>query len=154
MKISIIFFVQVVLVLVLSCESPVQDTKKEPERIVAHDMWDYLNGTWKAIDSPVISGTMTFSENTRTVLLRTTLTYPDIAWATERTDRVKTYRKGSTEILSLVGKVGDNIVNSNYIIRRLNPNNMILTAIESGNPPKSLTLLTGKNRVIKWQKIS
>lgn len=154
MKISIIFFVQVVLVFVLSCESPVQDTKKEPEKIVPHDMWDYLNGTWKVIDSPVISGTMTFSETTGTVLLRITLTYPDRVLTNERTDRVKTYRKGSTEILSLVGKVGDNIVNSNYIIQRLNPNNMILTSIESGDPPKSLKPLAGENRVFKCQKIS
>lgn len=157
MKISSIFFVQVALVFILGCDNPVQDTKKkpkEPEKIVAHNMWNYLNGTWKVIDSPVISGTMTFSETTGTVLLRITLTYPDLVRTNERTDRVKTYRKGSTEILSLVGKVGYKIINSNYIIQRLNPNNMILTTIEFGDPPKSLRPLAGENRVFKWQKIS
>ena len=140
MKISIIFFVQVVLVFVLSCESPVQDTKKEPEKIAAHDMWDYLNGSWRVTAPPNFTGTFVFNKSTKTVYHKTVETFPEGVQPSERTDRGKFYRKGSMEIITLIkinrreGQAGV----QNRIVQRKGPNRMAWLLIKDRNdPPKS-----------------
>ena len=139
MKISIIFFVQVVLVLVLSCESPVQDTKKEPEKIVPHDMWDYLDGSWRITAPDTFTGTYVFNKNKKTVYHKATQRFPNGEQPSERTDRGKFYRKGSTEIITLIiDKKGVRSPFQNRIVQRKGPNRMVWLVIEDDNdPPKS-----------------
>ena len=139
MKISIIFFVQVVLVFVLSCESPVQDTKKEPEKIIAHDMWDYLNGSWRITAPDTITGTYVFNKSTKTVYHNAIQRFPNGEQPSERTDRGKFYRKGSTEIITLIIDNGEGRTGvQNRIVQRKGPNRMAWLAINDENdPPKS-----------------
>ena len=140
MKISIIFFVQVVLVLVLSCESPVQDTKKEPEKIVPHDMWDYLNGSWRITAPDSVTGTFVFNRSKKTIYHRVIQRFSNGEQPSERTDRGKFYRKGSTEIITLViDKKGGQTGVQNRIVQRKGPNRMVwLLMKDSNDPPKSL----------------
>ena len=139
MKISIIFFVQVVLVLVLSCESPVQDTKKEPEKIAAHDMWDYLNGKWEIVAPATITGTWTFNRVAGTVYDKSIQRFPGGgSQPLESTHNIKAYRQGATEILSLSTK-DTPTVSTNLIVQRKPQDRMVLTSIKDrSNPPKSL----------------
>lgn len=139
MKISIIFFVQVVLVFVLSCESPVQDTKKEPEKIAAHDMWDYLNGSWRITAPPSLTGTFVFNRSKKTVYHKATQQLPTRVLPSERTDRGKFYRKGSTEIITMIIDRGEGRTGvQNRIVQRKGPNRMVWLVIEDDNdPPKS-----------------
>ena len=139
MKISMIFFVQVVLVLVLSCESPVQDTKKEPEKIAAHDMWDYLDGKWEIVAPATITGTWTFNRVTGTVYDKSIQRFPGGgSQPLESTNNVKAYRQGATEILSLSEKDTPTVA-TNLIVQRKPQDRMVLTAIKDrSNPPKSL----------------
>lgn len=139
MKISIIFFVQVVLVLVLSCESPVQDTKKEPEKIIAHDMWDYLNGSWRITAPDTITGTYVFNKSAKTVYHKTVQRFPNGEQPSERTDRGKFYRKGSTEIITMItDKKGVRSPFQNRIVQRKGPDRMAWLVIKDDNdPPKS-----------------
>lgn len=139
MKISIIFFVQIVLVLVLSCESPVQDTKKEPDKIAAHDMWDYLNGSWRITAPPNSTGTYVFNRSKKTVYHKAIDRFPNGEQPSERTDRAKFYRKGSTEIITLIiDQRGGQTGVQNRIVQRKGPNRMVWLIIEDDNdPPKS-----------------
>ena len=139
MKISIISFVQVVLVLVLSCDSPVQDTKKEPEKIAAHDMWDYLDGKWEIVAPATITGTWTFNRVTGTVYDKSIQRFPGGgSQPLESTNNVKAYRQGATEILSLSEKDTPTVA-TNLIVQRKPQDRMVLTAIKDrSNPPKSL----------------
>lgn len=139
MKISIIFFVQVVLVFVLSCESPVQDTKKEPEKIAAHDMWDYLNGSWRVTAPDTVTGTYVFNKSTKTVYHKVIERFPNGDQPSERTDRGKFYRKGSMEIITLIiTRRGRETGVQNRIVQRKGPNRMVWVVIEDKNdPPKS-----------------
>ena len=140
MKISIIFFVQIVLVLVLSCESPVQDTKKESEKIAAHDMWDYLNGSWRVTAPDTLTGTFVFNKSAKTVYHKAVQTFPEGGvQPSERTDRGRFYRKGSMEIITLIithrgGQTGV----QNRIVQRKGPKRMAWLLIKDRNdPPKS-----------------
>ena len=140
MKISIIyFFVQVVLVFVLSCESPVQDTKKEPEKIVPHDMWDYLNGSWKITAPDSITGTFVFNGSEKTVYHKAIQRFRNGEQPSERTDRSKFYRKGSTEIITLIiDKKGVRSPFQHRIVQRKGPNRMVWLLMKDRNdPPKS-----------------
>ena len=139
MKISIIFFVQIVLVLFLSCESPVQDTKNEPDKIAAHDMWDYLNGSWRITAPPNSTGTYVFNRSKKTVYHKAIDRFPNGEQPSERTDRAKFYRKGSTEIITLIiDQRGGQTGVQNRIVQRKGPNRMVWLIIEDDNdPPKS-----------------
>ena len=148
MKISIIFFVQVVLVFVLSCESPVQDTKKEPEKIIAHDMWDYLNGKWEIVAPTTITGTWTFNRVIGTVYDKSIQRFPNGSQPLESTNNVKAYRQGATEILSLSPKNTPNVA-TNFIVQRKPQDRMVLTAIKDrSNPPKSLDPAPRKPNIV------
>ena len=146
MKISIIFFVQVVLVLVLSCESPVQDTKKEPEKpekpekIATHDMWDYFNGSWRVTAPDTITATFVFNKSTGTSHLKGTRRSETGVVRADRTDRVKFYRKGSTEIITLIINTGEGrTVVQNDIVQRQGPNRMVwIGTNDTNDPPESL----------------
>ena len=139
MKISIIFFVQVVLVLVLGCESPVQDTKKEPEKIVPHDMWDYLNGSWRVTAPDSFTGTFVFNKSKKTVYHKAVQRFLNGEQPSERTDRGKFYRKGSMEIITLIiTRRGGQTGVQNRIVQRKGPNRMAWLLIKDDNdPPKS-----------------
>ena len=139
MKISMIFFVQVVLVFVLSCESPVQDTKKEPEKIIAHDMWDYLNGSWRITAPDSVTGTFVFNKSKKTVYHKTVERFPNGVQPSERTDRGKFYRKGSMEILTQIIDQGEGrTAVENRIVQRKGPDRMAWLVIKDDNdPPKS-----------------
>ena len=154
MKISIIFFVQVVLVFVLSCENPVQDTKKEPQKIAPHDMWDYLDGSWRITAPDNLTGTWTFDRVAGTVHDKSIQRFPGGgSQPLESTNNVKAYRQGATEILSLSTKDTPTLA-TNLIVQRKPQDRMVLTAIKDrSNPPKSLEPAPRRRNVVTTMEL-
>ena len=65
-------------------------------------MWDYLNGSWRITAPPDFTGTFVFNRSKKTVYHKATQQLPTRVLPSERTDRGKFYRKGSTEIITLI----------------------------------------------------
>ena len=103
-------------------------------------MWDYLNGSWRITAPDSAAGTFVFNKSTKTVYHKTVERLPTREQPSERTDRAKFYRKGSTEILTMItDKKGVKSPFQNRIVQRKGPNRMVWLVMDDDNdPPKSL----------------
>lgn len=156
---TLFLLVVVISGLILGCDNAVSPTSTLPtEEITEHDMWGYLSGKWE-LSEPVgyvKKQSLNFDESTKTVEsqevisspaikttdLNRTITIPASNKTANAELEVKTYKKGSVEVISLKGKTlafDYKTLVFNYTVQRKSRNDMIWTLISfNGDPPKSL----------------
>lgn len=152
------FSVIMIAVLLLSgCESPVQEnTKKEPEKIVEHDMWDYLSGTWKLV-APIQcikERTMTFDKAAKTLISDSINTCANPGRDTRliSTWGFKFYRKGNIEIGTRIQRGSTKDFFVNIIIQRQGKDRMTWRYLNTvADPPDLTDMRTGDVSIYQRQ---
>ena len=141
------FSVIMIAVLLLSgCESPVQEnTKKESEKIVEHDMWDYYSGTWKLMTPGycIKERTVTFDKAAKTMISDSINTCANPGRDTRliSTWGFKFYRKGNIEIGTRIQRGLTKNFYLHTIVQKQGRNRMTWTYLKSRtDPPDSLEL--------------
>lgn len=153
------FSVIMIAVLLLSgCESPVQEnTKKEPEKIVEHDMWDYYSGTWKLM-TPVYcikERTVTFDKAAKTMISDSinTCAKPGRDTRLISTWGFKFYRKGNIEIGTRIQREPTRNFYVHTIVQKQGRNRMTWSFLKSRtDPPDSLELTAGGGSPTIYQR--
>ena len=153
------FSVIMIVVLLLSgCESPVQEnTKKEPEKIVEHDMWDYYSGTWKLM-TPVYcikERTVTFDKAAKTMISDSinTCAKPGRDTRLISTWGFKFYRKGNIEIGTRIQREPTRNFYVHTIVQKQGRNRMTWSFLKSRtDPPDSLELTAGGGSPTIYQR--
>ena len=174
---KILFLLVVVIsVLILGCDDAVSPTGTLPtEEITEHDMWGYLSGKWE-LSEPVEDlkkQSLNFDGSTKTVefqevisspaikitALNRTITIPANNATANAKLAVKTYKKGSVEVISLKGKtLAFDYKTSvfNYTVQRKSHNDMMWTLISfDDDPPKSLKpfIMYGERVIYRYHRV-